>query len=271
MFWVLAAFVFGSAWGSFLNVLVERYDPASERLNASGRSYCPSCKKTLRWFELVPIASFIFLRGRCARCGARIPIRYLWVELFSGGALALFTFLHSGGSLMLFATHGVTCSLMDVACVGIVAVRAICILFMVALFVFDMRHFILPDVLTVSGAALALLSVLAFQPNGMLNFLLSGLLAALFFAILYTVTRGRWLGFGDVKLVAFIGFAFGYPLTFVVIAFAIWAGAIAGITLVALGYATMRTKIPLGVFLAAASIAVFIFDLRFVLAGNAFW
>ena len=80
-------FFFGAAVGSFINVLATRYDPAAflfSRRVIGGRSHCPGCGKTLRWFELIPLFSFLVQGGRCRRCKKRLSIQYLIVELLSG-------------------------------------------------------------------------------------------------------------------------------------------------------------------------------------------
>src|SRR5581483_8885445 len=90
--WIVCLFVFGLAIGSFLNVVALRYDGNRFVLDPKaigGRSHCPHCKKTLQWYELIPLASFAIQRGKCRGCGVRIGFRYPFVEFLSGLIFAL--------------------------------------------------------------------------------------------------------------------------------------------------------------------------------------
>jgi prepilin signal peptidase PulO-like enzyme (type II secretory pathway) len=125
--------------------------------------------------------------------------------------------------------------------------------------VFDVRFFILPDYLTI---VLALVGFSLALPQGFHHVLYqasAGFLFALLFAILYAGSQGRWLGFGDVKLVAAIGFLFGYVLGIIVIVGAIWLASLVGLGLILLHRAHMKTALPLGAFLSGAAIIVIVF------------
>jgi len=132
---IFLAFVGGLIFGSFLNVLLWRLPEGESIL---GRSHCRHCSRMLAWYELVPIVSFIFLKGRCRACGGKIHLRYPLVELSSGIVLALFWWTNSGLSVQ------------D----SIVSVFAILIL--LSLFFFDLFYFILPDVITIPGIVIFL-------------------------------------------------------------------------------------------------------------------
>jgi len=91
------------------------------------------------------------------------------------------------------------------------------------------------------------------------NFFLSGFALAGAFAILYVVSAGKWMGFGDVKLVGLIGLAFGYPVSVVVLVFSVWSGALFGLTLMLFRKASLKTALPFGAFLGAFSVLAIIF------------
>lgn len=198
--------VLGLVLGSFLEVVATRF-----HTNASlnGRSRCLSCAKVLSWFELVPVFSFLFLRGRCRGCSSCIPRRLLVVE-----------FLMAGLVLSLYVTYGV--SLLFLLLLFVVGT-------LMVISLYDLRHFVIPDELVVALVVLSALNY--FVRYGLdLSYLTTHFMAALgvtlFFGALWAVSKGRWLGFGDVKLVAPLGFML-VPLsafTFVIVSF--WLGAI---------------------------------------------
>ncbi len=234
---ILAA-LWGLVYGSFLNVLLWRL-PEGRGIN--GRSGCRSCGHTLAWYDLIPIFSFLLLKGRCRYCKASIHPRYPIVELATSIVLALFVFVKH--------------PIFDLQSIAEIAG----ILIFVSLFFFDLFYFILPDVITIPAIIVYATIDLFFTPNPILH-LAVGLLMALFFAILYKVSKGRQLGFGDVKLALLVGLVLGYPLGFIAIVSGIWLGALTGLMLMVGGLATRKDALPLGAFLSLTSIIVIIFS-----------
>lgn len=232
------AFIFGTIFGSFLNMLLWRL-PRSESIG--GRSRCPVCGRALSWFDLVPILSFFILRGRCRRCHSRIPTRYPVVELTSGAVLAAIAQVGPPPGMPLVLAF-------------------LAALVLVGVLFFDLYHFLIPD-------AFILPAVVTFGTYVTLwrnwQTLLSGFGLAAFFAILYLASKGRRLGFGDVKLSFLIGLMFGWPIGLLVTVGGIWLGAAWGLLLLVLGRATGRTPLPFGSFLSAASIYALIFHETF--------
>ncbi len=228
----------GLIYGSFLNMLLWRL-PRGE--GPGGRSHCTTCAHQLAWHDLLPVVSYLLSKGRCRYCKASIPKRYLWVELGSGLSFALFY-------IFALPYQNITSA----------SLQLIFLAIFFGLLCFDLMYFILPDVMVILGIVLALGYALTLPAFGT-SFLISGLVSAGFFAILYVASRGKWLGFGDVKLVLFIGLVFGFPLVYIVIVGSIWAGAIVGLLLVATHRATMKNALPFGAFLCAFSIGVLIF------------
>lgn len=227
----------GLIYGSFLNVLLWRLP---EQKGIGGRSHCRSCHHQLAWYDLVPILSFIILRGKCRYCRERIHIRYPFVEL--AVAIVMGTF---------FAVRTPSLNLET-----IIAVFGLLIL--VSLFFFDLFYLILPDVLVFP--AIGLYALYDFtQLAHPLPYLLTALLAAGFFAILYAVSGGKKLGFGDVKLALLLGLMFGYPLGFVTIVLGIWLAALVSMGLLLTGRATRADALPLGSFLTIVAIVSIIF------------
>ncbi len=273
----ISLFVFGVAVGSFLNVLRVRYDPEKFILNKNiigGRSVCPKCRNTLRWFELVPVVSFVLQAGRCRHCGGKISPLYPIVEIVMG---LIFVFVPFG----LTPVFGVPSPLFY-------ALSLLWILVGVALFLMaliDAKTNLIPNeivfLLVVLGILIAALSgsrfgytegsfaghyafLLGIRENIWLNRLFASAVSALFFGFVIAVTRGRAMGMGDAKLAFALGMVFGWPDVLLVVAVAFILGALFGLGAILLRKKTMRGTVPFGPFLAIASFLVFFFGFEIV-------
>ncbi len=213
LYLLVLVFVFGTLIGSFLNVVIYRLHTGR---SVNGRSHCMSCGETLQWYELFPIVSYFVLRARCRSCGAYIPFRYLMVELLTG-----FTFL------MLYTLQGDT----RIPLLFSFVLASI----LIVIVVYDLRHTIIPDELTVATILIALFMVgydflCTSDAQTVLVRVLGGLGAALFFFMLWFVSKGRWLGLGDAKLALPLGMIAGSgALSMVVLSF--WIGALVSVLL----------------------------------------
>jgi leader peptidase (prepilin peptidase)/N-methyltransferase len=230
LLWVYAG-VLGGCVGSFLNVCIYRL-PAGESV-VSPPSHCPSCDMTIGWRDNIPVLSYLFLRGRCRGCGARISPQYPLVELVSAAIW-----------VAAVARYGLEWQALVVA---------VFFTLLLGIALTDARTYIIPDQFSIGGTVLGLL--LAFAPGGV-TFLQSIAGAALGFAFLYiTGLLGEWwlkkpaMGGGDIKMMAMIG-AFLGPLGAVLTVF---LGALVG-TIVFLPI-SLRTKklVPFGIFLAVGA------------------
>ena len=261
-------FIFGLVIGSFLNVVSLRYDGDHFVLDPrviGGRSHCPHCKKILRWFELVPLISFLLQGGRCRNCKARLSIQYPIVEFLYGATFVLVPWrvmmLMAASPLMwLFA-----------------ALWTLIFTVILLAAIIDLRTGIIPDELNVALGILAigLAAVATALPAGGTSLLgsLGGLFTVsggvwvsrvigaaagfIFFEFLLLVTRGKGIGMGDVKLAPPLGFIFGYPDIFSVIGFTFICGAIWGVALIFLKRKTMQGALPLAPFLAFSAAFIF--------------
>ncbi len=265
---LLFFFLLGTIIGSFLNVVVLRYGTKT----LSGRSLCLSCGKTLRWFELVPIASFFIQKGRCRGCKNGISGQYPLVEFTTGLVFALvfwkeFPLLFS--SLSLYSIFYILFSLVLWS-------------LLIALSVYDFRHKVIPDALVYSSCAVSLLlfgiSYFIFH-SSFLRDLIAGPLFAAPFAALWFFSRGRAMGLGDAKLILlfpwFLGIAQG--LSALVIGF--WLGAAVSLGALFLKAIAdylprrccpsfrgrlkrlgMKTEFPLGPFLVFGLLLVYLFS-----------
>lgn len=226
-------FFFGAVVGSFLNVVILRYGTGQSV--AFGGSKCFNCAKKLRWHELFPVISFLALRGKCSACKSRISWQYPIVEAITGLLfLLVFRFKISGPfdfsatDLLLILYFGAIFS-----CLIVIAV-------------YDYHHQVIPDLFVwiFNGLAfLGLFNFLNFQNLNLFrvsdltswifnwNSFLAGIYLFAFFALLWLISRGKWMGFGDVKLVLGIGWFLGIYKGIAAITLSFWIGAAVGIFL----------------------------------------
>ena len=233
-------FALGLLIGSFLNVCIYRL-PRRESLNWPG-SHCTSCQRPLSWYENVPVVSWLVLRGRCRTCGDGISAMYPLVELITG-------LLFAGGYLI----YGWT---------PLLAVRLLFACAMVVLFAIDLRHRILPNVITLPG----IVAGLAFSfmlPPGWLAALIGAVAGggALFLIaeVYYRVRGVEGLGMGDVKMLAMIGAFLGWQLTLVTLMLASFSGSLVGVALIAGGRRSMQAALPFGTFLAVGALVAAVY------------
>jgi leader peptidase (prepilin peptidase)/N-methyltransferase len=227
--------VFGLVVGSFLNVCIHRL-PRRESLNWPA-SHCTSCNRPLSWYENIPLASWLVLRGRCRTCRAPISIRYPVVEAITGVVF-----------IAGYAIYGLT---------PLLAARLLFACAMIVLFAIDLRHQILPNVITVPGIVVGF--VLSFAlPPGWVSSLIGLLLGG---GVLYAIAEAYYrlrgiegLGMGDVKMLAMIGAFLGWPLMLLTLVLASFAGSIVGVGLIVWGRCGMKLALPFGTFLAIGAL-----------------
>lgn len=281
---IAASFLLGLVVGSFLNSVIFRLE-TGEGLAFSGgkaaRSYCRSCGRVLHWFELIPVASFLGLKGRCRTCRVKLSWQYPIVESLTGLLFALvfwqIAIYHSGGGFDPSTLLGVKFRISNLEFQNILNLLFswYFVAVLVVVSVYDLRHYLIPDVVIWPAILLAVvyngasdLAALVGSSEGALaasdfsrtlGGLGAGLGAAAFFWAIVTISRGRWLGLGDVKLVAFMGFVLGWPRILPALVLAFWVGAIGGGILLAAGRKQLSSPIPFGPSLALGMIAVLLF------------
>ncbi len=228
----------GLVLGSFLSVIVFRPDGKGVLF---GRSECRKCLTRLKWYDLFPIFSFLMLKGRCRYCGHKISFLYLIIELVTLSTFVPYCWLNG-------------------PCLGIENIYWLGIIFiLLALSFFDYLYYILPDRIIGIGFLVAILRGLSPGSGGFSEGILTGLALAGFFCIIFIVSQGKWMGFGDVKLAGFIGFVLGFPLAVWSILVAIWIGAFWGIGLLVAKKANLKTPLPFGTFMSVTAILLIIF------------
>lgn len=240
IFLPLLVFVFGLIIGSFLNVVILRMNTG--RSVVRGRSKCAVCSRTLAWYELIPVFSFLGLRGKCRTCKTQISFQYALVELVTAITFVIaYIKIVIVGGFDLYAW---------VAFIFTLVVSSLLII----IFAYDLRHKIIPDKIVYPFILLSLLSIVwkAITIAGFLggNAIIGGIIVALPFFLLWAFSKGRFMGFGDVKLALGIGWLLGTAGGFAAILFSFWFGGAVGLFLIALSRKyNMKSEIPFAPFL----------------------
>jgi leader peptidase (prepilin peptidase) / N-methyltransferase len=246
-------FLIGLAVGSFLNLVIFRIRKREGFVFPS--SYCFHCGHKLSWKDLVPVLSFVFLRGKCRYCKNSISFQYPLVELVTGiGFLAIFKYLTSNFLIVDFHFYLYLFYLL------------FCFSSLVVVFVYDLKHFIIPDKIVFPLIGISFLwnlylyfySGIVGKEELLLN-IFAVLIPTFFFFFIWFFSKGKWLGFGDVKLVVFMGLFLGFPDIFTALFLASLIGAIIGIGLVALKKRKMDSEVPFGPFLVLGTLISFFF------------
>ena len=236
-------FFFGLLFGSFMNVLALRFGFTEMPRHRSG---CQACAHELRWFELVPVLSYVVLRGRCSACGSAIAAQYPLVELLVG---ALFTATYLAAWPFLSIWHMLSFAALLVFWTSFVL-----------LLIYDIRHTLVPTAFVVwlaLSASAVRLSEAAFVGNlfPLHDALLGAFLLGGAFFLLVLVTRGKGIGLGDVYVATALGVLFGAGRGIEVVTLAFWIGATVGIALVlAKRQVRMKSEVPFIPFLFVAAV-----------------
>lgn len=249
-------FVLGLAVGSFLNAFLWRLHEGVSL--TQGRSMCPHCKTQLLGRDLVPLLSFLILRGRCRACKMPISYQYPLVELATGlifVGIGMIFAAHTPGGILAVLGGGIPAqtSLQLVAYLLFAAI-------LIALFVYDLHWYLLPDIITIPSI------IAAFIVNGFLlstqpfNLLIAALIGGGFFLFQYLISRGRWVGGGDIRLGVLMGCMLGYPGIGVALFLAYMMGSIVGIGLLIGKKKGMKSEVPFGPFLTLATLIVLLFQ-----------
>lgn len=234
-------FVLGLLIGSFLNVVILRMNTG--RSIVRGRSICAHCSRPLAWYELIPVFSFLGLRGKCRTCTQPISFQYALVELSTALVFVLaYTRIVIGGffsgtSWLVFLFACIVASLLMVIAV------------------YDVRHKIIPDTVVLPFILLSLVALAARVALGssLWGELVGGVVVALPFFLLWYFSKGRAMGFGDVKLMLGVGWLLGLSKGYSVILLSFWIGGIVGLFLIgATRRYKLKSQVPFGPFIIIA-------------------
>lgn len=237
-------FIFGACIGSFLGVLVDRL-PRGESI-VRGRSHCEFCKKPLGILDLIPVFSFLFLKGKCRYCKKRLSLFYPLIEVTSG-ILFVFTAFYIGS---MYQVAGIMYTIELFYYLFIISS-------LIVLFFVDLKYGILPFFIIFPATVVTFLYILLNTNYMILNNLLAGLGAFLFFLALFLLTKGRGMGFGDVVYVFLMGLLLGFPGIVFGLYIAFITGAFVSVILILLKRKKMQgSTIAFGPFLVLGTIVV---------------
>ena len=250
-------FLLGTIIGSFLNVVIYRFNTG--RTIVKGRSICMTCNRTLRWYELIPILSYVMQSGKCLRCKEVISHQYPIVEFVTGLVFVLIAY-H-----FLPALYFVPLSYLF-----LVTYFVFIFSILIVISVYDIRHKVIPDKLVLVFIIASFLSIfinhmsvgqLFIHPN--LSYILAGPILASPFALLWLLSRGKWMGLGDAKLMLGIGWMLGLSLGIASIILSFWIGAVISLLVMFASKKkiNMKSEIPFAPFLIIGALIVFLFSL----------
>ncbi|MBI2459622.1 MAG: prepilin peptidase [Parcubacteria group bacterium] len=241
---LIFVFLFGLIIGSFLNCLIWRLHKNESLL---GRSYCPKCQKQIAWYDNLPVLSFLILKGKCRQCGKPISWQYPAVELATGILFVMAVFYNFQFSIFNFQIiFNFQFSMKILRDFFLIAV-------MIVIFIYDLRWYLILDVITLPAGLVMLVFnlILGFS---LWSLLVSGIIGGSFFFIQFLVSRGRWIGGGDIRLGLLMGLSLGWPGVLTAIIIAYFIGSVIGLSLIALGKKRWGSEVPLGVFLSVGVI-----------------
>lgn len=249
---VVIFFIFGLIIGSFLNSVVYRLHAVESLLE---RSHCPHCKKKIRWFDNIPLLSFIILAAKCRDCGEKISWQYPVTEFLIGVVFVLignyFFSSYDSSSWLLVGYYMVVFSLLAI------------------IFIYDLKYMEIPMVILWIGVAVTAVYFLAADWQSFSTALslldlrtvsgvLGGLVAFMFFFALAAYSKETWMGYGDAYIGMLIGFIVGWPNVIWTLMLSFAIGAIISVGLILLRKKTMKSQVPFAPFLIVGTFLVII-------------
>jgi leader peptidase (prepilin peptidase) / N-methyltransferase len=227
--------VLGLTVGSFLNVCIHRIPREQSLMFPPSR--CPGCEHRLAWFENIPVLSYAVLGGRCRKCRTRISIRYPLVEL---------------ATMAVFVVHGEV-----FGWTALLVPRLLFACAMVVLFAIDLEHHLLPNVITLPGIAVGLVSSAVLPPgivDALIGTVVGGGVLWLIGGAYFRYSGHEGMGGGDVKMLAMIGAFLGWKLVLVTLVLSSFAGSLIGVAVIALKRGGLKYALPYGTFLALGAL-----------------
>lgn len=252
----ILSFFYGASLGSFTQVLVTRLHVASV---LNGRSKCLSCGEKLRWFDLIPVLSYLVLRGKCRTCKNSFGMEHLAVEVSFG---AVFVFVY----YMVLAGRGVSID----SFLWLLYYSALCIS-LGAITLYDLRHKLVPGMFFIIFLLLSLIAMALRYASGESGFtLLAPLFVASPFIIAFLITKGRALGFGDILMYLAVGAFFGLEQGLAVLFLSVWIGGIVALILHLKNGRKygMKSSLPFVPFITLAFLIVLFTDIDIASIGR---
>lgn len=226
-------FILGAMFGSFVNAWVWR-TRKNIKMFSTDRSVCPKCKKMIVWYDNLPILSFIFLGGKCRRCKKSISWQYPLVELWVGVVFVLLGYV-----------HGV---------MGVEIVRDMSIsVILTYIFLYDLLYTEILDSITLPSGLILFVLAFIFGWHSFWSMLIAIIIGAGFFLFLYAVSKGKWIGGGDIRMGLLMGIVLGWPNILLALMIAYVSGAVISMILVGLKKKKFKGETPFGTYLSVAT------------------
>ncbi len=237
MFYALSLLI-GICIGSFLNAAIFRVQ--DETSVWKGRSKCMKCQEPIGWQDLIPVVSYLRLRGRCRKCEQVIDWQYPVVELVTG-LLFLIAYVLTPFSFVLLLRNWIF------------------IFYLVIIFVYDLRYMYILDRFTIPAMILAIIANLWIGSISPTSFLIGAVVLGGFFLGQFLLSKGTWIGGGDIRMGVLMGLMLGLEQGLVALFLAYVIGALVSISLLITGKVTRKTAIPFGTFLTLATLIALFF------------
>lgn len=246
-------FIFGAVFGSFIGAWTYRL-PRKIKIS-EGRSFCPKCKAVINWYDNIPLLSFLLLGGKCRSCHKKIGFREPAIELSTALTfITIYYFYNTGSSAIIGDLK---------SGLGVLALPYLLAIsfFLIAIFVIDLEHKIIPDEFSFSLFAICLIGLIGTNSDDFYLRLFISSLPALFLLFLHGITRGRGMGLGDVKLVLFAPLILGsWQNTLIWMMGSFIIGAVVGVLFIISGKASFGKQIPFGPFLIISFFLTLLFS-----------
>ncbi|MBI2453918.1 prepilin peptidase [Candidatus Peregrinibacteria bacterium] len=249
-FTLILLFITGAAVGSFTSVCIYRIHAGKNGI-LTGKSECPECDNPLRPLDLIPIASYLALRGKCRFCNKGISYMYPLLEIASGFLFAIlfykFPFIDS--ALHFSGTY-----------LGLYLLHAFYLFVLLFTFFYDLKYMKISDAVLVPAIMIGLIATIAapYTPH-LIDALIGGSLGFAFFGLQYLVSKGKWIGLGDTRIGAFMGIMLGWKLTVAAITISYMFGGVAAIGIASYKKKLSEIKVPLGPFLVMGTLVTLFF------------
>ena len=281
MLLVIFLFLLGLILGSAINVMIYRNKTAGKQNPklSGNRSKCPHCGRLIAWYDNIPLLSFILLKRRCRHCNKKISWQYPLVELATALlVVAILAFNFSELSIKeidLVTMAGIDFSFWILQLIFIFLIIGS----LVAIFVYDLKHYLIPDRFVLLGVIVASLynllldgktiMVQGFSVPVLLNSmtvrgLIGALIASGFFFCLVYFSKEKWMGWGDVKFAVFMGLVLKFPIILIGLFIAYLSGAVVGVGLLAFKKKKMKSEIPFGPFLCLGTYVGLLFGRQII-------
>jgi prepilin signal peptidase PulO-like enzyme (type II secretory pathway) len=263
---IIIFFIFGLIIGSFLGAVNYRLKTAEDIVFK--RSHCPRCKKTIRWFDNIPLLSFIVLHGRCRDCRKYISWEYPLIELMTGVLFAGVAIKFLGAPIL--GISGIIVGSVGTSVIVDMSFLLFTVCYLALIFWHDYDYMLIPDAVVYPAIVVTFFYQIykyIQSPLSIVNLhspltgaIVAALGAALFFFLLIWISKGKWIGGGDVKLGFLAGLIVGWPKILFVFFFSYLIGSVVSLALIVLKKKTWKSQIPFGPFIVAAILLVLFFS-----------